>query len=157
MRAVDAGRAEELVRVYREHNAELHGELAIFPGLLALLETLHGEGRRIGIVTSKRRSTVELAFATLPLAHLFDVVVSSGDTERLKPDGAPLLHALERLGATPEQAAYVGDAPMDVEAARAAGVYAIAVTWGGLFPVADTLAARPDAVAATVEELLALL
>jgi hypothetical protein len=31
------------------------------------------------------------------------------------------------------------------------------VTWGGLFPVAQTLAAQPDAVADTVEDLLALL
>jgi pyrophosphatase PpaX len=125
--------------------------------MLALLETLKGEGRRLGIVSSKRREMVTAAFELVPLAHLFDVVVGAKDTELHKPQPEPLLHALARLGASPGDAAYVGDAPMDVEAARAAGMHSIAVTWGGLFPFEQTLAARPDAVARSVEELLALL
>jgi pyrophosphatase PpaX len=157
MASLDAERAPELVARYRVVNAALHSELAAFPGMVPLLETLHAEGRRLGIVTSKLRRTVDLAFATLPLAHLFDVVVGSDDTATHKPDPAPLLFALEQLAAQPGQAVYVGDAPMDVECARAAGVHAVAVTWGGLFPPAQTLAARPDAVAHTPEELLALL
>jgi pyrophosphatase PpaX len=157
MRAVDATRVEELARIYRVRNAELHAGLELFPGMLALLETLHGEGRRLAIVTSKRRATVELALATLPLAPFFDAIVGADDVARHKPDPLPLLHALEALGAAPAEAVYVGDAPVDVEAARAAGVHAIAVTWGGLFPVAQTLAAQPDGVAHTADELLALL
>jgi pyrophosphatase PpaX len=156
MAVLDASRADALVARYREINAALHTRLAVFPGMLPLLETLRAEGRRVGIVSAKRRTTVDLAFAVLPIQQLFDVVVGSEDTERHKPDPAPLLHALDRLGARPEDAAYVGDAPMDVECARAAGVHAVAVTWGGLFPVAQTLAAAPDAVAHTPEELLAL-
>ena len=62
---------------------------------------LQGEGRRLGIVTAKRRATVELAFSYLPLERFFDVVVGSDDTERHKPDPEPLLHALERLDAEP--------------------------------------------------------
>ena len=41
-------------------------------------------------MTAKRRATVDLAFARLPLAHLFDVVVGGDETERHKPDPAPL-------------------------------------------------------------------
>src|SRR4051812_24785686 len=141
MAALDAGRADELTRLYRDVNARLHATLEPFPGILPLLETLRGEGRRLGIVTSKRRATLELAFATIPLAHLFDVIVGSDDVERSKPDPLPLLHALERLDARPDDVVYVGDAPVDVEAARAAGIHSVAVTWGGLFPVAQTLAA----------------
>ena len=81
-------------------------------------------------MTAKRRLTVELAFARLPLGHLFDVVVGGDETERHKPDPEPLLLALERLGAGPEDAAYVGDSPFDMQAARAAGIDAIGVTWG---------------------------
>ena len=50
-------------------------------------------------MTAKRRVTVELAFARLPLEHLFEVVVGGDETTRHKPDPDPLLLALERLGA----------------------------------------------------------
>jgi pyrophosphatase PpaX len=157
MALLDEARADDLVARYRVINGALHADLVAFPGMVPLLETLHREGRKVGLVTSKKRFTVDLAFETLPLAHLFDVVVASDDTPVHKPDPEPILHALERLGAAPADAAYVGDAPMDIESARAAGVHAVAVTWGGLFPAEQTLAARPDAVAHTPEDLLALL
>jgi pyrophosphatase PpaX len=79
MASLDAARVDELVARYRTINAELHRELVAFPGMVALLETLRAEGSRVGLVTSKLRATVDLAFATLPLAHLFDVVVGSDD------------------------------------------------------------------------------
>jgi pyrophosphatase PpaX len=157
MAALDAERAEELTRLYRDVNAGLHSTLEPFPGVLPLLETLRGEGRRLGIVTSKRTATLELAFATIPFAQLFDVIVGANDVERHKPDPLPLLHALERLDAMPGDAVYVGGAPVDVAAARAARVHSVAVTWGGLFPVAQTLAAEPDTVVGTIDELLAVL
>ena len=97
-----------------------------------VLVQLKDEGRRLGIVSAKRRTTVELAFARVPLGHLFDVVVGGDETERQKPNPEPLLLALERLGADAADAAYVGDSPYDMQAARAAGVYAVGVTWGGI-------------------------
>ncbi len=126
------GRASELARVYRDHNEPLHATLEGFDGIEATLEELRARGHRLGIVTAKRRATVDLAFARLPLAHLFETVVGGDETERHKPDPEPLLLALERLGAEPAQAAYVGDSPYDMRAARAAGVHAIGVTWGGI-------------------------
>jgi pyrophosphatase PpaX len=152
MAAIAPDRVEDLVRSYREHNEPLHAELECCPGMPAVLERLRGEGRRLGIVTAKRRETIELAFARLPLRDLFDVVVTSDDTERHKPDPEPILFALERLGAFPDEAAYVGDSPFDVAAARAAGVRAVAVTWGGMHDVDDA-----DEIVSTPEELLAAL
>src|ERR671925_270957 len=70
-------------------------------------ERLREEGRRLGIVTAKRRETVELAFAHVPFGHLFDVVVGGDETVRHKPDPEPVQLALDRLGARPEEAAYV--------------------------------------------------
>ena len=65
------------------------------PGMTDVLTTLKGEGRNSGVVTAKRRETVRLAFSYLPLEHFFDVVVGSDDTDRHKPDPAPLEHALD--------------------------------------------------------------
>ena len=99
MRLLDPDRVDELVACYREHNEPLHAELAECAGMTDVLTELKEEGRKLGVVTAKRRETVKLAFSYLPLEHLFDVVVSSDDTERHKPDPQPLQHALERLGA----------------------------------------------------------
>ncbi|MGH3024229.1 MAG: HAD hydrolase-like protein, partial [Gaiellaceae bacterium] len=85
MRAIDEAQVDELVRVYREHNEPLHDELEAFAGIEHVLVELKAQGRRLGIVTAKRRKTVELAFAVLPLERYFDVVVTSDLTERHKP------------------------------------------------------------------------
>ena len=155
MRAFAPDRVDELVRVYREHNEPLHDGLESFLGIADVLVALKDEGRKLGIVSAKRRRTVELAFARVPLGHLFDVVVGGDDTVRQKPDAEPLLHALARLGAEPADAAYVGDSPYDMEAARAGGLYAVGVTWGRIHRREQLGAA--DTVVDTAEELLAVL
>jgi len=152
MRAFAPEQVDELVRVYREHNEPLHDELECCAGMDDVLVRLKDAGRRLGLVSAKRRLTVELAFAQVPLGHLFDVVVGGDETERQKPAPEPLLLALERLGAEPADAAYVGDSPYDMESARAAGVYAVGVSWGRIHDP-GTLA-EADVVVDSAEELL---
>jgi pyrophosphatase PpaX len=120
-----------------------------------LLATLKHQGRRLGVVTAKRRATVELAFARIPLAHNFDTLVGGDETLHHKPHPEPLLLALDRLAASPDEGAYVGDSPYDMQAANAAGMYAIGVTWGRIHD-RDALA-DADVIVDTAEELLAQL
>jgi pyrophosphatase PpaX len=146
---------DELIRVYREHNEPLHEQLRPCAGMDDVLLRLKAEGRRLGIVSAKRRRTVELAFASVAVGHLFDVVVGGDEAERQKPEPDLLLLALERLGAVAAEAAYVGDSPFDMQAARAAGMHAVGVTWGGIHGRAAL--ADADEVVDTPEELLAAL
>ena len=157
MRLIDPARVDELVACYREHNEPLHSELAECAGMSDVLTTLKAEGRRLGVVTAKRQETVRLAFSYLPLERFFDVVVGSEDTERHKPDPAPLEHALDLLRAGRDDAVYVGDSPFDVRAAKAAGMHSVAVTWGGIHPRDRLEAEGPDEVVDTAEEFLAAL
>jgi pyrophosphatase PpaX len=157
MRAFDEERAEELVRVYREHNEPLHDDLVAFEGIERLLERLRDEGRQLGIVTAKRRRTVDLAFAMLPLESFFSAVVTAEQTEHHKPHPEPVLTALDLLGSKPEQAAFVGDSPFDMGAGKAAGVFTIAVSWGKIHPVERLLEAGADAVVHSPEELIDVL
>ena len=157
MRAIDPARVDDLVASYREHNEPLHDELEPCAGVVAVLEQLHAEGRRLGIVTAKRQATVGLAFRVLPLAHLFDAVVASDDVARNKPYPDGILRALELLEASPDEAAYVGDLPWDVEAAKRAGVHAVAVGWGGIHPRETLEAAGPDVFVGSTGELLGVL
>ena len=155
MNAIDAEHADALLEAYKEHNDGLHETLEAFDELLSLLPRLEAEGRKLGIVTAKRHRTVDLALDRFPaLRSAFDVVVAHEDTERHKPDPDPVLLAVEKLGGAPEEAVYVGDSPFDIGAAKAAGVYAIAVGWGGIHPDERLLAEEPDAFVHTPEELL---
>jgi pyrophosphatase PpaX len=157
MHALDPERVAELVRVYREHNEPLHEELVCCAGMDDALVRLKEEGRRLGVVTAKRRVTVDLAFAQVPLRHLFDAIVGGDETEEHKPHPAPLLLGASRLGAEPADCAYVGDSPFDVRAAKRAGMGAIAVTWGGIHARDRLEAEDPDAIVDTAEELLGVL
>jgi pyrophosphatase PpaX len=157
MAAIDADHADELVRVYREHNEPLHEELEAFEGIAELLERLHGEGRRLGIVTAKRRPTVQLAFDRLELESWFDAVVCREQTEHGKPHPEPVLRALEILDATPADAAFVGDSPYDMGAGLAAGVFTVGVSWGGIHGRALLEEAGADVVVDSLEELLRVL
>lgn len=152
MARLDPDRVDELVQVYRAHNDPSYDGLACFDGVVGVLAHLHGEGRRLGVVSAKRRPTVERVFEGAGIGGYFDVIVGSDATERHKPDPEPLLFALAQLGATPRDAAYVGDSPFDMEAARAAGVFAVAVAWGGIHRVEDA-----DVLVESPEELLAVL
>jgi len=157
MRAFAPDQVDRLVDVYRAHNEPLHDELEPCAGMEEVLVRLAEQGRRLGVVTAKRRATVELAFARVPLGHHFDTIVGGDETERHKPDPEPLLLAAERLGAEPKATAYVGDSPFDVRAAKAAGMFAVAVTWGRIHDRSRLEAEQPDAIVDSAEELLGVL
>jgi pyrophosphatase PpaX len=157
MRVLDPARADELVHAYRAHNRPLHDELQAFEGVEDLIETLSAQGRTLGIVTAKSRTTVDLAFAVIQLEPYFDVVVTADMTDRHKPDPEPVLKALELLGSDAATTAFVGDSPFDVEAGKAAGVFTVAVSWGKIHPPERLLAAGADVLVHTPEELLGVL
>ena len=153
MAAFAPDRVEELVTVYRAHNEPLHDELEACEGMEDVIVRLHEDGVRVGVVTAKRRSTVDLAFARLRVGHLFETVVGGDETEKHKPDPEPLLLAARRLGVAPQDCAYVGDSPFDIRAAKAAPMYSVAVTWGRIHDREKLEAERPAAIVDTAEEL----
>ena len=95
--------------------------------------TLPDEGRRLGLVSAKRRSTVELAFARAPArAPLRRPSSAATRPSAISPIRIRCSSRSTRLDADAADAAYVGDSPYDMQAANAGGpLHAIAVTWGG--------------------------
>jgi len=146
MELLSAEHAEALLASYRLHNEENHDALIKeFPGVEESLARLHAGGVRVAVVTSKRRFSVDMALKTFPgLGKVVDQWVTMEDTTEHKPRPEPLLKGLELLGNVPrKQAAYVGDSPFDVAAAKAAGVRSVAVSWGA-FSEDALRAAEPD-------------
>ncbi|MDQ3862989.1 MAG: HAD-IA family hydrolase [Actinomycetota bacterium] len=133
MELIDAQKAESLLEAYRSHHEAHHDALiGEFPGVEESLARLRSAGIKVAVVTSKRRRSVEMALKNFPgLTNVVDRFVTLEDTTKHKPDPEPLLRGLELLGGVPkESAAYVGDSPFDVEAARSAGLTSVAVSWG---------------------------
>jgi len=123
--------AEELLRVYREHNAKVHDSMVReYPGVEEALEALSAMGKRLGIVTSKSRPVAMKGLERFSLDRFFEVVVSCDDVTVFKPEPYPLLYAAGLLGIDIERCAYVGDSPHDMSAAVSAGCVSIAALWG---------------------------
>ena len=147
----------ELDRVYREWNlANTSRLIRRYAGVPQMLDDLTAAGVRCAVATSKRRETARLALDAVGITGLVDVVAALEDTTRHKPSPEPLLHAAAALGADPATCVYVGDAVVDVHAARAAGMAAVAVTWGAGEREALE-ASGPDAVVGTMAGLTAYL
>jgi putative hydrolase of the HAD superfamily len=96
-------------------------EFELVAGARETVEVLRRRGLELAIVADWDVSLHE-TLAGLALDGFFSAVVTSADAGACKPDPAPFLLALERLGVPPQRALHVGDAPRDEEGARAAGM-----------------------------------
>jgi len=97
-----------------------------FDGIGEMLAAILSAGLRVGIVTGKSRFAFDVTCRHVDLSA-FEVVVVEDDVERAKPDPAGIQRALKLLGGG--EAVYVGDTPMDVEAAHRAGLRGAAALW----------------------------
>jgi pyrophosphatase PpaX len=125
-----------------------------FPETLMVLRTLRDAGLRLAAITSRSRRTSVHTIEQAGLAAYLDLILSFEDVTAIKPDPAPLLLALERLGVPPAAALMVGDTDADILAGRAAGVRTVGVTYG--FHGTDITAHAPDATIDTLADLLPL-
>jgi pyrophosphatase PpaX len=159
MELIDAEKAELLLEAYRHHHEENHDALIQeFPQVAQALSRLRSAGIKVAVVTSKRRTSVEMALNNFPdLRNVVDRFVTMEDTNEHKPHPEPLWRGLELLGGIPkEEAAYVGDSPFDVEAAKAAGVTSVAVSWGA-FSEDRLRGAEPDHLVPDIESAVDVL
>jgi len=145
--------ADELVEVYREFNHREHDRmLTLYEGIEDLLHRLRKAGVKVGLVTSKSRFTTQMAFDLTGIETYFAATICAGEASGNKPDPDPILACLAQLGVAPSMAAYVGDSPSDIQAALAANVTAIAVTWG-VFTEQRLAAEKPDMLVHTIPVL----
>jgi pyrophosphatase PpaX len=142
-------RAPLLVESFRErYRGELEAPVALYDGAREALEALAGRGVAVAIVTNKTRFALDLDLERTGLAEVpFAALVAADDSVESKPHPRPLLLACERAGVASTGCFYVGDAPHDIAAARAAGMHGVAALWGD-FPAAALREAEPWALAA---------
>ena len=127
----DPARVEALIGVYREwQSSHLQEFVTAYDGIRELLDTLNAAGHPIAVVTGKGDWMTRITLEHVDLLSPFAVIVTADATSRHKPEPEPLLLGAERLGVPVEGALYIGDAPNDMLAARAAGMHDVWCAWG---------------------------
>ncbi|MBI3900347.1 MAG: phosphoglycolate phosphatase [Gammaproteobacteria bacterium] len=122
---------EQALALFKKHYAaNLVVHTRPFPGTIETLEQLSARGYALACVTNKAERFTLPLLAQLDLAKYFGLVVAGDTVPALKPDPAPLQYACRHFDIPPAQATLIGDSANDVMAARAAGMPAIAVTYG---------------------------
>jgi phosphoglycolate phosphatase len=99
-----------------------------FAGVDAALSALEARGVRLAICTNKLEGLARQLVDALGWGARFDVIVGGDTLPQRKPDPAPVHEAIARAGGG--RAAFVGDSINDVEAAHAAGLPCVALTFG---------------------------
>jgi pyrophosphatase PpaX len=151
MAQLDEPAADVLVEAFVGHyRREREGLAEPFPGIREVLSNLRERGVRVAVVTSKLREDSVAELAATGLDESVELVIAFEDTDEHKPSPTPHSEALRRLGA--DSGIGVGDLPSDVLSARAAGLSALAVSWGYGDPAA-LLQAGAECVCDTAEDL----
>lgn len=150
---------EEGVEIYREHRSRHFADMIRpFPGVADLLAGLKAMNKKLGLVTSRIGETTRQGLAQFGLLDYFDCIITCDDTDKHKPDPAPLLLALERLGSKVETSLMVGDSMFDIESAKNAGMESVLVGWQVVLTDEEIKGPMgPTHVILKPEDLLALL
>ena len=130
--------------IFRAHYRQICLDATwMLPGAESALRYLAGRRVTMGVATTKPREFAEMILDHLGCRQFFPVLVGPEDVERVKPDPEPVEKAARMLDIPPADCVYVGDTPIDVEAAHAAGARCIAVC-SGAYSRAELEAAGAD-------------
>jgi phosphoglycolate phosphatase len=129
----------------------------LFMSLEDICRALSRSGTPWGVVTNKPAIMTVPLLDQLGVGSMAGTIVSGDQLPQRKPHPAPLLLAAEELGVEPGRCIYVGDAPRDIEAGRAAGMSTVAAGYGYIRPHEDVLGWRPDHLVRHPQELARLL
>lgn len=103
------------------------------PGALEVLQTVKAMGiLRVIVTGSGQKSLLERLENSFPGMFRAELMVTAFDVRLGKPHPEPYLMGLEKAAVRADEAIVVENAPLGVEAAKAAGIYTIAVNTGPL-------------------------
>jgi len=153
----DAALLARAMPLFRQCYATNNGVLSRpYPGARRLLDALRAAELRLGCVTNKSQAFTEPLLQQLGLHTCFDCIISGDEVAHKKPHPEPLLAACGQMGVAANATLFVGDSRNDVQAARAAGMPIICVSYG--YNKGDDIrSAGADAVVDDLNEVAALL
>ncbi|QDV36517.1 HAD family hydrolase [Tautonia plasticadhaerens] len=103
------------------------GKVVLMDGVHALLDALTARGVALAIGTSGPRANMRLTVESCGLDGRFAAIAALEDITRSKPDPEVFLLAARLAGVDPRGAVVFEDAPIGIQAAKAAGMFAVGV------------------------------
>jgi len=104
-----------------------NNESFIYEGVLEVVEYLRENRYRLGIVTGSIRSQIEPVLGP-EILGMFDCLVTGDDVEYGTPDPEPFIRATQKLNCAPSECLVIENAPLGIQAAKAAGMHVVAIT-----------------------------
>lgn len=102
----------------------------LYPGTEKAILALRDAGFALAICTNKPADLAEALTRNLGIRHLFGALVGADTLPVRKPDPAPLIEAIDRVGGSLSRSILIGDTQTDRDTGRAAGVPVALVTFG---------------------------
>ncbi|CAN5726142.1 phosphoglycolate phosphatase [soil metagenome] len=124
-----------------------------FDGVGEMLDELRISGYGIGVFTSATRRAANHLLGASELSDRVDAVVAGDEVIKPKPAPEGLGLLCRKLGSIPRRGAYVGDAAVDSQCARAAGSLAVWAEWGS----PEVAMATAEAIARTPREVIGII
>lgn len=124
-------RIAQTVALYREHYGRvglLQGLL--YPGIQPMLHSLHAEGHRLYIATSKRQPFAQRILARIGISALFDDILGTPLDGSMDDKRLLVAHLLSKQGIPPSSSVMVGDRKEDIESAQHNHLLSIGALWG---------------------------
>lgn len=145
---------EELLDYYGNNLSE---NTFLYAGIAKLLARLDDKNIPWGIVTNKPEGLSKSLIPHYPELSTSGVLVGGDTLAKRKPDPEPLLFAAKELNIDPKRCLYIGDAPRDIDAGNAAGMFSIAAKWGYILDKSVCEEWQADMLAETPEEITAII
>jgi len=154
LRTQDESLAEKGSQLYRKYYKEhMLDHTALYPGAREFLE--YFKDRTQAVITNKPNPFSSQILEALGVAHYFIAILAGDNGLPFKPDPAAIHHLIERTGVKEDEVIFVGDSPVDIEAARNGGIEVATLSHG--FASDEVLrAAKPDHRVNNFQELLDL-
>jgi HAD superfamily hydrolase (TIGR01509 family) len=102
-------------------------DLELMPGVERVIRDLHARGLTLAITSSAVRESIENILRRFDLRELFTTIVDGSEVVHGKPDPEAYVVTAEKLGARPEECVVFEDSTVGVAAAKAAGMFCVAV------------------------------
>jgi len=127
---VSAEQEAEALAIFMQAYAQDNSLTTLYPSVIDTLKTLQKLGIKQALVTNKPERFLPDLLEETQMAEFFDWVVGGDTFPQKKPDPTGLLWVMEQAGVTAAECLFIGDSRNDVQAAHAAQVACVAVTYG---------------------------
>jgi phosphoglycolate phosphatase len=145
-------RLEYLFGQFLEHYGEhLCDHTYLYEGLLPALDKLEGNGFILAVCTNKNEAHAIALLDKLGIGGRFSAICGRATFPFFKPDPRHITLTIDRANGDPARAVMVGDSRADIDAAKAAGIPVIGVTFGYTDTPVEQL--NPDRVISHFDDL----